>query len=203
MTVIASCETPGLHERLEGALEQLVGDAAVEAGDDDADRAARAARGALEHRVAVRNVDFSTHVLDARHRPAACPRSHRPTGRRASPRTDRRLPRFPRPTPRWDPCPRRPVRSWIRVSSSGLSSTGGSSSTGGVSSLGWSSISLTRPPVRIRGSSDPDGAGDDRAYPAWCSDSAGFRYEVRLRSAPARPRSARSRRSRSSSSDCW
>ena len=49
MTVIASCDDTGLVERLERALQHAVRHAAVEARDDDADRAALAERRALEH----------------------------------------------------------------------------------------------------------------------------------------------------------
>ncbi len=63
--MIASCETPASVERVERALQQLVGDAAVEAGDDDADRAALAERRPLEDGEAVGHLDLAAHVLDA------------------------------------------------------------------------------------------------------------------------------------------
>ena len=64
-TVTASGRDPGLLERLDRPGEHPVRQAAVEAGDDDRDRAPVAGRRALEHGVAVRDVDLAADVLDA------------------------------------------------------------------------------------------------------------------------------------------
>ena len=52
-------------ERLQRTPQEQVRDAAVEPGDDDADRAPLAERRAFEHRVAVGDVDLAPDVLDA------------------------------------------------------------------------------------------------------------------------------------------
>ena len=63
--VIASFATPASVERFERTARAQIRDAAVEARDDDADGAAVAERRALEHGVAVGDVDLAAHVLDA------------------------------------------------------------------------------------------------------------------------------------------
>ena len=55
----------GSRERLEGTVQQAVGDAAVEARDDHGHRAPVAERRALDQRIAVGDVDLASHVLDA------------------------------------------------------------------------------------------------------------------------------------------
>ena len=193
MTVIAVLRDAGLDQRVERAPQHPVRDAAVEARDDDADRAPVAERRALEDRVAVRDVDLAADVLDAARRREP-PRSPLPTRPRASPRTG---------SPSlagWS----RLVRHGRRLGGSRrrhglrgrrgrprLVPRAGAGLSGGI----WpSSMSLTRSPSsrrclgRGRGSSGPGGAAGGRAYPAWSRDSAGSRRGERPRSAPARPR---------------
>ena len=63
MTVTASCADAGRLELLERALEQPRRDRAVEPRDDDADGAPAAVGVALEHRVAVRDLELAGGVL--------------------------------------------------------------------------------------------------------------------------------------------
>ena len=86
MIVTASGGDAGLLERVDRGGEHAVREAAVEARDDDRDRAAVAARRALEHGVAVGDVDLAGDVLDgspSRGRPRS-PRRSRPAASAAN-----------------------------------------------------------------------------------------------------------------------
>ena len=162
------------------------GDLAVEARDDDGDRAPVAARLALEHGVAVGDVQV------ARPRAPGC------AGSGARP---------PRPGRR----PLRQARARARLGlglSLGLGLGLGDPVGVGVlpdvlaplllrllvrPSRGWSRPSLTSPPGRSAG---PGGGGGGRACRAWRRGSAGSRRSAAPRSAPARRPSARSPRAR-------
>ena len=68
----------GLGQRLKGALEESGRDVAVEAADDDADRAVRAVRRAGDDADSLRDAELSRRVLHVSH--SSPPRSERPGG---------------------------------------------------------------------------------------------------------------------------